>query len=416
MIRNAILLIVALLLPRAMGYSQPSSKLLVGSASVNITPQAAVPLSGYANREQPSQGVHDDIYARAFVFENGNTKACLIQADLIGFSFDFVDALNREIEKEIKIPMENCFLVAVHNHGAPSTRVYGEASSTNLDEYLTQLKKKLVSAAVEAFSKREPARIGWGRGKCTMNINRRARHADGGIWLGRNPDGPCDHDVDVLRIDNLSGTTLGLLVNWPCHATTGGQENSLVTGDWPGSAARYVQKNFTQVPVAITAGASGDINPIYGPNNKFGDMDAIGLVLGEEIIATAKKISLELNSELSVRHRKIEVPGKERSASRMPGEEMIPGKPVKLRFSVVKVGTFVWAGISGEMMTEIGMKVKAQSPYRHTTIITHCNGSSGYLCTDEAYRSGGYEPMVSRTMPGVEKILVDNFLELINDL
>jgi hypothetical protein len=38
------------------------------------------------------------------------------------------------------------------------------------------------------------------------------------------------------------------------------------------------------------------------------------------------------------------------------------------------------------------------------------------LCTDEAYHDGGYEPMVSRTMPGVEKILVDNFLELINDL
>jgi hypothetical protein len=74
------------------------------------------------------------------------------------------------------------------------------------------------------------------------------------------------------------------------------------------------------------------------------------------------------------------------------------------------------AGLSGELMTTIGMKVKEQSPYRNTTLLTHCNGSSGYLCTDAAYQEGGYEPMVSRTMPGVEKIIVDNFLSMLNDL
>jgi hypothetical protein len=60
------------------------------------------------------------IWARTFVFDDGKTKACVIQADLIGFSFEFVDEIANEIEKKTSIPKENVLLIAAHNHGAPS--------------------------------------------------------------------------------------------------------------------------------------------------------------------------------------------------------------------------------------------------------------------------------------------------------
>jgi hypothetical protein len=62
------------------------------------------------------------------------------------------------------------------------------------------------------------------------------------------------------------------------------------------------------------------------------------------------------------------------------------------------------------------MKIKKESPFTNTVMLTHCNGSSGYLCTDEAYVEGGYEPMASRTMPGTEKIIVSTFAEMLNGL
>jgi len=398
------------------GYCQKRS-LTAGAAAVNITPSAPVPMSGYAARGLPSTGVHDSLLVRAFAFDDGKTKACIIQADLIGFSFEFVDEISSEIEKKTGIPKENVLLVAAHNHGAPSTRVYGEEPTENLNTYINDLKLKIIDAAVRAHNSRLEASIGIGKGKCTMNINRRARHAEGGIWLGRNPDGVCDHDVEVARIDDKKGNTIGLLVNWPCHATTGGQQNSLITGDWPGSAARYVDKHFKSgIPVGITAGASGDINPIYGPGNDFNEINAIGLVLGEEIVSVAQKISAKESGSITSLREEIEVPGKERSASRMPNEKIVPGAPVKLRFSVLKIGPIVYAGISGEVMTSIGMKIKEQSPIKNTVVVTHCSGSSGYLCTDAAYPEGGYEPMVSRTMPGVEKIIVDHVLALLKKI
>ena len=50
-------------------------------------------------------------------------------------------------------------------------------------------------------------------------------------------------------------------------------------------------------------------------------------------------------------------------------------------------------------MTEMGLHVKKQSPYRNTIMITHCNGLTGYICTDKAFTEGGYETKVSTSCP-----------------
>lgn len=387
-----------------------------GAASINITPSLPVPMSGYASRVDPSKAVHDEIFASSFVVSDGKTKACIIQADVIGFSFEFANEVAAEISKKTSIPKENVFLIAVHNHGGPSTGVYEEPKTDNHKAYIAELKKKLVDVAAEANGRIVAARIGIAKGKCTMNINRRARHSEGGIWLGRNPDGPCDHDVDVIKIDNINNEPLGILANWPCHAVVGGWENYNITGDWPGAAARYVKAKFNSIPVLITAGASGDINPIYGPGNSFEEVNAIGLVLGEEIVKQTSNVRTINNNVVTVRNREVSVAGKERNETRMPDQKIVPASPVKLRLSVLKIGQIVFTTISGELMTPIGMKIKEQSPFSNTIVVTHCNGSSGYLCTDQAYKEGGYEPMVSRTAPGVEKIIVDNVLAMLGEL
>jgi len=67
-------------------------------------------------------------------------------------------------------------------------------------------------------------------------------------------------------------------------------------------------------------------------------------------------------------------------------------------------------------MHEIGTQIKKQSPFKNTVIITHCNGSSGYICTDEAFTEGGYEVKVSRLMPGAEMPLISQVLQMIYGL
>lgn len=380
---------------------------MAGAAKINITPGTPVRMSGYAGRSEPFSGVHDSIYATALVFQNGQSRIAVVAADVIGFSHPFVDETKLKIIKATGIASDQILVVAAHNHGGPVTSVYSDDPTEAEEVYFETLKTKLAQVVETAFTAMQPAKIGAGKGICKMNVNRRARHAEGGVWLGRNPAGPCDHEVGMIRVDDLNGNPIAAFLNWPCHATVGGQENTRITGDWPGAAARVFTQQ-TNAMVMVTAGASADINPIYGPNSKFNDIAAIGQVLGEEAVRIFEEIETTVPPQMQIIQAEFMVPGKKRSESRMPNVSLEPGESQQIRITAGKIGSIVLAGISGELMTEIGMAIKEQSPYKNTFILTHCNGSNGYLCTDQAYEEGGYEPMVSRTMPGTEKAIREN--------
>ena len=387
-----------------------------GVSKIIITPEKPVRMSGYADRSDPFKGVHDDLYASAVVFQNKEAKACIVTADLIGFSHEFVDETCKLIQQETGIPAMNILITAAHNHGGPRTRAYGEEPTENEVDYVETLKNKIVQIAKESDANLQPVHIGVAKGSCKMNVNRRARHAEGGVWLGRNPEGVCDDEVGVIRIDDLDGKTIGLLVNWPCHATTGGQDNYLITGDWPGAAAREIEKTYPDAVVLVSAGASGDINPIYGPNTSFNDIEAVGQTLAGEVKRITSPAVSYPQKDLEIYSNVIKADGKKPSESRMPNVSLEAGLEVDIRVITLKIGNILIAGISGELMNEIGLEIKSNSPYKYTFVYTHCNGNSGYLCTDKAYQEGGYEPMVSRTMPGTEKKIKDTFRQMNNEI
>lgn len=415
-----ILLVVMVVMVAIAGNSHKRKNIVKGSlsggvAKVNITPEKPMPMAGYSDRIGSFSGVHDSIFATALVFSEGDKKAVIITTDLIGLSHTFCKETLDLIEKETGIERGNILLTAAHNHGGPVTGAYKDTTDKGKLNYMGIVQQKIVQIIVLALQNLQPISIGYGKGTCSMNINRRARFADGSMWLGRNPEGSCDHDVSVVRVDDMNKKPIAVFINWPCHGTVGGSKNTQITGDWPGSTARYVEKVLgNNVIAAVTAGASGNINPIYGPNDKFEDIDAIGMLVGEEIVNVFNEIKTSSGGSISCIKKTVSGKGKKQYDSRFPNQELQSGNDVDINLSVLRVGDILIAGISGELFTEIGMDIKTKSALKNTIVVTHCNGNSGYLCTDEAYPLGGYEIMVTRTMPGTEGLIRENLLEMIH--
>jgi hypothetical protein len=308
-------------------------------------------------------------------------------------------------------------ITAVHNHGGPVTKAYENDVRPEVNSYIKSLQEKFISIAFKASEKSVPFRMGTGKGKCDMNINRRAEFADGGIWLGRDPGRPCDHELGVVKFEDMNNNLLAVLINWPCHATTSGQENYLITGDWPGAAARFIKKQAGRnIVVGITAGASGDINPIYGPGKDFNEIETVGYHVGVAAWKTFEDIVTYPVESINADNSSLKLPGKKACKDQFPQKSYESAPDVDVNFTAFKIGNLVLAGISGEVMNEMGMTVKKQSPFTETFIITHCNGSSGYICTDKAFTEGGYEVKVTHLMPGAEKPITDRLREMINKL
>lgn len=73
-------------------------------------------------------------------------------------------------------------------------------------------------------------------------------------------------------------------------------------------------------------------------------------------------------------------------------------------------------GLPGEIFAELGLDLRARSPFPHTLVLGLANDAIGYVPSRRAYDEGGYEPTSSRFEPGSGERLVEEALALLAGL
>jgi len=390
---------------------------------VDITPEEPVRMSGYASRKDLSTGVHDPLSARVLAFDKGGRKLVLVSADLIGYYNGTADYLRKEILEACDLQPSELFLTAIHTHSAPTLTCDVEHGHPNNVAYTETLKGKLIDVIREAIEDAEPARIGVGTGSCPVGSNRRelrvSETGDSDIVLGRNPYGPTDKEVLVMKVARPDGELIALAFDYATHATSLGPANYIISGDVMGLAEQFVEKVMGPDIIAPAfAGASGNIDPWFRILPSFNTESGwipepvlLGTFLGEEVVHVSRRTEAG-DSEGPVRtaFATLQLPPKKAEDA-----EASPSA-VPLNVTVARVGDVALVGLGGEVFTEIGMAIKAGSPCKHTFVITHCNGAAGYLAPGELHVEGGYEVRSSAFAPQAADIVVRRALHMLHNL
>ncbi len=419
--------------------------LRAGAAKVDITPNAGaqLPMSGYAGRTEGFKAIHDHIYARAIVLGDGSRLAAIVTWELVGVPTPVWEELSRRIATETGIPVEYLLLAAVHDHSAPSPAgIYGNASPKSA-AYTRKVEDDTVEAVRKAKENLQPAKVGIGTGKAYVNINRREYSPQHEWWwLGYNPAGPSDKTLTVIRFDALSGKPIAFLIDYPVHAVVMGPQNYQISGDIAGATSRYVEnyyrgrpedtprsdagfairrrpEKFTEgVVAAWTSGAAGDQNPIAeARDSDFTLVDALGTILGEETVRVAGAVHTTGRAVLWGKQAVVACPGRKVEAGPRPRKDYKweDADPVNIRLSLLMIGHIALAGVSGEPLTMIYQHLMKETPFSHTVMIAHANGSSGYIPDDAAFGQISYEITTSHLKPGcAESAIVNGFLELMD--
>ncbi len=92
--------------------------LRVGAAEIVITPAMGTPLAGYYSARS-ADNVHDDIHAKALVFEQDGSKAAMVVCDLLTMPRSVVDEARGLIKTQTGISAERVMISATHTHTAP---------------------------------------------------------------------------------------------------------------------------------------------------------------------------------------------------------------------------------------------------------------------------------------------------------
>lgn len=418
--------------------------LIAGFAQQVITPSERVWLAGYAARTKMSEGVHDDLYIKAFYIKDNDTELVMLALDVTGVDRELVARIRERVLADVGV--KNVSVSATHTHSGPST---GEANAQGRalnGSWLDTVVAAAADVGKRARGAAEPVRLY--TGACIadeMTKNRRAGET------------ATDPELAVLRVENAQGGTSGLLVNYACHCTILDANNYRISADYPGYLSEALSKTYPGAVVLFVNGACGDLNIGYSA-----DASALGLDMGNlRTFQTARHYALylagkvqealrdkrEIPQRLYYQSFRLDLPIKEGLPTIAQLEQSLeaqdkrlaacadadkkPGyvisrvrdrallrnirlhapkgeRTVAAESVVIGLGDMLIMTIPGELFCEIGMALKAVFADRALPVIAgYSNGSCGYIPTREAHLAGGYECETSVHSPDSAAYLVE---------
>ncbi len=420
--------------------------LMASAVQVDITPPVGHGFDGYGARVGKSLGVHDPLLGQLLLLRLGSNRVVLITLDLIGVSLEFTHKVRLGIEQAVGVPVDNTLIACSHTHSAaagfmpPHPGIQG-ALDHELQEVVA---RQLIGAAIWAEHQIQPAILGIGRGQVE------------GIGLNRNdPNQPVDPQVTVMRIDDLTGKPLAVVMNYGCHPTILGYQNLLYSADYPGAARSILHKIFPETVFMFTNGASGDISARFTRRDQsFDEVNRLGSILGGEVLKVMQNILPRPLEKLAARTTPVDLPFRtfpnneeaqqelqrlqeeleklkanhaphseiRRATTRVEGaagqtsmaKELEGRNGNKSQVQVIEIGDLVLVGLPGEPFTRTVLDIKKDSPWPLTAVVSYANDYQGYFPDHLSIEMGSYEALISPYGPQVADRLHLIALELLN--
>ena len=343
-------------------------------------------------------------------------------------------------------------------------------------DYVAQLPKWIAQAVDEAYRQRAVARVfygseeepklayirrfwmkdgtvGWNPGVLNPNIIRPIGAVDPEVNVvyaetaGQGPGGPvekmkADGSRHAVKSDKAPLLTY---VNFAMHLdTTGG---TLISADYPASLSRLLADYKGPEMVTIFGnGCCGNINHI---NVKWQAVQSspaaakrLGTILAADVLKAYAELKPVTDVTLGVRKEVLQLaPAKHTDeelrqaheiaarqgkgaafldqvkAYRILDVEAQQGKPFDVDVQVVTLGhDIAWVALPGECFVELGLSIKAASPFRQTNVVELANGRADYLPNRSAFPEGQYEVVSTRFAEGAGETLVTTAIRLLGEL
>jgi hypothetical protein len=266
--------------------------LLAGTGRSDITPAPGTPQGGWgAQTHQRGVGADMPLYATALVLDGGEGQIAIVEADAIGFDWEWTWKILDAITALSGIPRERIRFSCSHTHSGPNTFRLANISE-GLDmavAYLEDLPRRIAGAVWQAQRSLRPVRCAAGEGRCEISVNRRFRAPDGSMVVGRNWEGPVDPTVRVVRFDDLEQNPVAVLLHYSCHGTTIAWQSAHFTPDFPGPARQVVEEQIGGTCLFLQ-GAAGNISPRGGFTGDLSVCRRLGRILGLEAARVALSI------------------------------------------------------------------------------------------------------------------------------
>ena len=415
-----------------------------GVARTLITPQSPIWLSGFGSRDRVSEGVAQELWAKALVLDDRRGgRVVLVTMDLIGLPQEVSDEIAARVLANHGLDRSQLVLSASHTHSGPLVLPNLEIMFNGNEEerrvcrqYVGKLVDDLVGVVDAAFACLAPAKVSTGHGSAGFAINRRALTPEG-RWagFGENPDGPVDHDVPVICVAEPDGKIRAVVFGYACHCVVMGGRSYTINGDYAGFAQIELEKALPGATAMFVQLCAGDQNP-QRRESTLDNAAAYGKELADAV-QTSLGAGLEpVHAPIRTRYETISLDfapysraGFEEELTngnvyeRRRADQMLatydeggPLRRLPYPIQVVRWGSdLTLVAMGGEVVVDYALRLKREFPQENLMVAAYANDVMCYIPTVRILREGGYEAEVSMAIYGQPASFAENVEETVLD-
>ncbi|MES2696259.1 MAG: neutral/alkaline non-lysosomal ceramidase N-terminal domain-containing protein [Verrucomicrobiota bacterium] len=242
-----------------------------GIATTDITPTAALWMSGYGARDHPAEGKLHPLFIKVLALEAADGKRAIVMgSDLLGIPQSIYNRTCETLKQRHGLERSQIMLHASHSHCTPVLRsalydayiAMPDSQHPVIERYSAELEAKIAETVEKAFAALAPARLASGQGITRFAVNRR-NNPEPAVAKLRDQNalkGPSDHSVPVLTVTSPEGALKAVVFGYACHNTT--LSFYQWAGDYAGFAQIALERNHPGATALFFSGCGADQNPI----------------------------------------------------------------------------------------------------------------------------------------------------------
>jgi hypothetical protein len=412
-----------------------------GFGAADITPEPGMFTSLAIGR--PIDKIVTPLKAKVCLLHDGNQATVIVSVDTTSLYSCAIADIRRVVSESIGASMERIVVLSSHTHSSPFLHHAAQSylAGRNLhfldSGYYHNVLLQVRKAAGEAADRQAPVRILRSSGTVgQVACNRRVTLPNGtiGVRYGRGvleelrayPDGIIDPEVQCVWFTDLSGRTVGSLINYACHATSYNQYSD-ICWDYPGFATDRIERELGGTSLFLQ-GCAGNISPgKYTVGQPMDDCRSMGwrvaaaamdsfsaakpvqadrlLHAGETVMAdlrifrSKQEMELLLDAEIARcwKYLLADPPVYNSSnilslTERILLLERYPDLRMPSEVMAVGFGNVRMVFFPGESFIQSALKLKGKFGHLHMMAMAYTDASLEYVPNAEAYEEiGGYE-------------------------
>lgn len=439
--------------------------LQVGFGRASILPNGRIHLGGTDSANRGTDQVLDPVYITCIALKDGEQTILVYTMDILNAYDDVVESAKTMILGNTGISKDNILMCATHTHSGVGIG----GSWDGVAEYKILFNNAAVSAATMAIADLAPSEVYHGGVETEGLAFVRHYELDNGTFAGSSfgdfKSGKiigyaekADSHLGLIRfVRNAEGKKDIVMMSFPAHATFNGQATDLwLSADYPGVARQYVEQNSECMLAFFVGGAGNQVPTSKIPGDgkaESEDYKTHGKLLGEYVVNALPTLTKLENTEVKLMERTYTGASNKEGLEKLPnvGPVIQAGKDygnvdsrtvaiareygfasyfeatsIKSRASypatfsmdlhAMYIGDLSFIFAPFEMFGTQSMRVRAESPFADTFVISCSEGAEGYLPDIKGFEIGTYEACVTKYERGTAEKVTDTFLEMLNEL